>query len=164
MAEIKNQAAAASADRLVKLLVEMHTRPGDVVDWKRVDLMWNAGGVSNPGAFKAATDFAAAPENGLLELRGDQHILTQKGYERGGGLPVQAVRWAEDIVEILAAFFHERGGDNFTVTELSQQWQKNREHRPADLSAGLGYGVQQGWFTKVDDDNYTLTAKGRAQV
>lgn len=61
------------------------------------------------------------------------------------------------------AFFHERGGDSFSVQELRQQWQKSREHRPQDLDAGLDYGVQQGWFTKVDADNYTLTAKGRTQ-
>ncbi|HEY1991887.1 MAG TPA: hypothetical protein VGH71_05445 [Gammaproteobacteria bacterium] len=153
---------AALAQSLLDLLVDTHIRPGEPIDWSRVDLMWNAGGISTPQQLKMAKEFALA--NGLIQVRDGQHVLTDRGNTGGGGLPAQAVRWAEDIVEILAAFFKERGGDGFSVQQLSQQWSKNREHRPADLVAGLDYGVKQGWFTKLDDNNYTLTAKGRAQV
>lgn len=161
MAKLESSPAAL-AQSLLDLLVDMHLRPGEPIDWKKVELMWDAGGVSTPDQLKSAKDFAVA--NGLIQAQGGQHVLTDKGNTGGGGLPAQAVRWAEDIVEILAAFFKERGGDSFSVQQLSQQWSKNREHRPADLIAGLDYGVQQGWFIKVDADNYTLTAKGRAQV
>ena len=153
---------AALAQSLLDLLVDMHLRAGEPIDWGRVDLMWNAGGVSTPDQLKTAKDFAIA--NGLIAVRDGKHVMTDQGDKGGGGLPAQSVRWAEDIVEILAAFFHERGADSFSVQELSLQWTKNREHRPADLVAGLDYGVQQGWFTRVDANNYTLTAKGRAQV
>ncbi|HEY3859077.1 MAG TPA: hypothetical protein VGM47_05630 [Gammaproteobacteria bacterium] len=159
MAEMQTTFAA---QRLMELLVQLHIRPGDVIDWGRVTKMWDAGGLSNDAELKAATDNAAA--RGLLQVNGDQHVLTEKGYGEGRGLPVTAVRWAEDVVEILAAFFNERGGDSFTVDELRQRWQLSREHRPDDLAAGLEYGVQQGWFTKTDDKNYILTTKGRAQV
>lgn len=159
MAEMQTSFAA---QRLMELLVQLHFRPGDAIDWKRVSLMWDAGGVSNDAELKAATENAVA--KGLLQAGSGGHVLTEKGYGQGHGLPVAAVRWAEDIVEILAAFFHERGGDGFTVDELRQRWQLNREHRPDDLAAGLQYGVQQGWFTKTDDNNYTLTTKGRSQV
>ena len=162
MAKIQTHTPVAAAQSLLDLLVEMHIRPGDVIDWSRVDLLWNAGGASTPADLKAAKDSAAA--DGSLEVRAGQLVLTEQGSKSGGGLSASAVRWAEDIIEILAAFFNERGGDSFTVDELRGRWQLNREHRPDDLAAGLQYGVQQGWFTKVDDGNYTLTAKGRAQV
>ncbi|HEY1772633.1 MAG TPA: hypothetical protein VGH91_05515 [Gammaproteobacteria bacterium] len=162
MAKIQTHTPAAAAQSLLDLLVEMHIRPGDAIDWSRVDLMWGAGGASSPADLKIAKDFAAA--NGMLEVRNGQPVLTEQGAKSGGGLPASAARWAEDIVEMLAAFFHERGGDSFTVDELRQRWQMNREHRPDDLAVGLQYGVQQGWFTKMDDGNYTLTTKGRAQV
>lgn len=161
MAKLETSPAALSQS-LLDLLVGMHLRSSDPIDWKQVELMWDAGGVSSPEQLKSARDFALA--NGLIQARDGQHFLTDKGTTGGGGLPAEAARWAEDIVEILAAFFKERGGDGFSIQQLSQQWSKNREHRPADLNAGLDYGVQHGWFTKVDADNYTLTAKGRAQV
>ena len=161
MAKLDTSPAALS-QRLLDLLVEMHLRSSDPIDWKKVELMWDAGGLSNAEQLKSARDYALA--NGLIQARDGQHFLTDKGTTGGGGLPAEAVRWAEDIVEILAAYFKERGGDSFSVQQLSQQWSKNREHRPADLVAGLDYGVKQGWFTKLDADNYTLTTKGRAQV
>lgn len=153
---------AGSAQSLLDLLVGMHLRPGEPIDWGRVDLMWNAGGVSTSDQLESAKEFAMA--NGLLEVQDGHHVLTDKGNQGGGGLPALAVRWAEDIVQILAAYFKDRGGDDFSVQQLSQQWIKSRDHRPADLVAGLDYGVQHGWFTKIDGNNYTLTAKGRAQV
>lgn len=163
MADSKGNSAASPVQQLLELLVEVHDRPGDPIDWDRVQRLWNAAGISRPEDLKTARDFVTAPANGLVELKGGQQALTAKGYAQGGGLPVQSTRWAEDIVEILVAFFHERDGDGFTLQELRDQWQKNRDHRPQDLDAGLDYGVQQGWFAKVDAENYTLTAKGRNQ-
>lgn len=111
----------------------------------------------------AAITYAEDPVNDLISKRADgQHVLTERGYDQGGGESLTPSRSASLIVDSLTGQKRNyRPGSTFTAHEVQKVWAGDVQHVVQDITEGITYGVEHGWFEDLGNGNYKLTNKAQ---